>query len=135
MLSTTDNNNDTSSTLVPSFAATSISDPSLHYLSDIIDPIAAAGNSSCFHRQTNHHHHPLKHSPSSTSTIHNNKKIFHNTTSLQPNLQKDKHLLCKLCNNLHSSPWHTTVAETLGRPQDPVLFRIGIYTTLYIKEE
>lgn len=93
------------SLLVPSFAASSDSDPSLHYTSDYIQPIANAGKltTSYFHNNNNpnnnkhppsrNHHHPPKPNPPYPSS------------ALTP---KDKHLLCKLCNNLHSSPWHTT---------------------------
>jgi hypothetical protein len=108
------NNLDTSSSnLIPSFATTSITDPTLHYISNFIDPYAAAGRTSKFYNNNKNSTIASKPPPSiinNNSSLHttNSPKLLNNNNNNLPSNNKDKHLLCKLCNNLHSSPWHTT---------------------------
>ncbi len=112
------NHNNISSSMNPSFAASSIMDPSFHYNSTNIYPVACAGHSH--HHHQNHHNKSTQarqssyYRPSSNaySPTHQHQNIPHKNNnssplSIPPNV-KEKHLLCKFCNNLHSSPWHST---------------------------
>ncbi len=82
-------------------------------MSPFIDPLAATGHSS--HIKNKQKHPFSSSSPAHTSPLHNKTSIPHHTASLSTS-QKEKHLLCKLCNNLHSSPWHTTEMCPLKDP-------------------
>jgi hypothetical protein len=122
ILSSSPSDNNTSH-LIPSYAASSYSDPSLEYINDFLPPYAAAGTSNPIHK--NNHY---TSSYTSNNKLTTNNKLpptistklppshLHHSQQRQQQQQKEKHLLCKLCNNLHSSPWHTTEMCPLKDP-------------------
>jgi hypothetical protein len=111
----TSSSDPSSSHLIPSYAASSSSDPSLHYTNTFLPPYAAYSTSSPTNKNNNSSSfispHQYKHNKPTLPSLHQCSTIPTYTQQQQQRqhqLLKEKHLLCKLCNNLHSSPWHTT---------------------------
>jgi hypothetical protein len=122
-LSSSPSDTHSSPTLIPSYAASSYSDPSLDYINAILPPFAASSITSPLSTHHNHYH-----STTSPLPYKNNKSTHHSSPKRVPSSPppnhtrpshqqiKEKRLLCKLCNNLHSSPWHTTAMCPLKDP-------------------
>jgi hypothetical protein len=94
-------------------------DPSFHSTTTHIHPIACTSHSPHHHHNNytkmNTTHQSSHYCPSSTAyspSLQHQHHITHkNNNSPSPSIPttvKEKHLLCKLCNNLHSSLWHST---------------------------